>query len=225
MSASSLSLPASQVLGLWDDKGTHFYLKNEYLIKRDREKGKEGEGKEGERPHLKRGFVPTSKLPVLMGLVDGESPQQVAEYIKEGKKVPVQNARKRDNGVIGEPLVFKWYNDTIEPVKAAGAAVSKDTPWLVSIADGEVGDDGLLEIKVRDQLDSNNLKGMIMARDYVQLLAEMHSYHRKWVDYVVLGRITGQLCRIRVYFDPKIWAVCQSRGEDFVKRFLLSSSP
>lgn len=184
----------------WEDKGEYYYLPYDRL-------------KEGLKL-VSRRFLTGSRHAGALGLVQSPTPEEVRDYLLYGKKTPISDPIAVDMGNKLEPLLFEWYNSNIQPLSHAGAAVSKDTLWLLDIADGKIMNSslgvsnsvrGVVEFKVTKYLPRYLADGKIQIRHHVQTQDHIHSYHAEWCDLLCYSYMRGDLFYRRLYKDQTFW--------------------
>ena len=182
----------------WVDMGLYFYLPPELL-------------KHVLSGQAKRKFLTGSRHAGAIGLVDKPTPQEVCDYLLHGKKIEITDIVAVEMGNKFEALLFKWYDTNICHVEQAGAAVSKESLWLLTISDGVVRDQGIpglatpkgllvfdrvvgvIEIKVTKYLARYLADGKMQVRHYIQIQDHIRSYHADWCDFLCYGYMQDKL--------------------------------
>lgn len=117
--------------------------------------------------------------------------------------MPMNRAMQR--GVDDEPYARAVYADNHAPVAEVGFIVNDDHGFKLGYSpDGLVGDDGLIEIKSRDQKTQLRqfLSGAIPSGNVAQLQMGLLVTGRKWIDYVSYSGGMPLFVK-RVYPDPE----------------------
>lgn len=117
--------------------------------------------------------------------------------------MPMNRAMQR--GVDDEPYARAVYADNHAPVTEVGFIVNDDHGFKLGYSpDGLVGDDGLIEIKSRDQKTQLRqfLSGAIPSGNVAQLQMGLLVTGRKWIDYVSYSGGMPLFVK-RVYPDPE----------------------
>lgn len=126
------------------------------------------------------------------------------------------------HGVVTEPKAREWYSNKYKvQVKEIGLAVPK---WEVRIGgsiDGEVGTDGMIEIKsplkmyepLKKHIEKINsgwrpppfYHQHIWETHYAQMQGCMKIINKKWCDYIVYATDSNQSYVERIYFNESYW--------------------
>lgn len=110
----------------------------------------------------------------------------IAERIT-GHVEPIQMNRAMERGVLDEPFARDAYAEHYAPVTEVGFIVTEAHGFKLGYSpDGLVGDDGLIEIKSRDQKTqlATILADKVPAANMAQLQGGLLVSGRKWIDYV-----------------------------------------
>lgn len=149
----------------------------------------------------------------------------VAERIT-GRVEPSITTSAMWRGVIGEPLARDLYVEHRAPVREVGFIV-RDEEWgtLGYSPDGLVGDDGLIELKSRNQkrqVEHVLDEASALAEHMPQMQAGLLASGREWCD--LIGYSSGMPVQIiRVYPDPEWFAAIRAavaRYEATAKQFM-----
>jgi hypothetical protein len=176
----------------WEERDTYYYLPYE-----NQKKGMEQLGGK---------YITGGKHAALLGFLGSDEQQKVLDYMLHGKKIKVHDEKAAQIGLDSEPILFDWYNKTIESIDHCGPAVSKKYPWLLCIADARTkSGKGVVEFKTRKYINENIRKGRMPLKDYIQVQGEIKSYDVEWCDYIVYSWKTGEIIYMRIFPDDKYW--------------------
>ena len=166
----------------WEDRGTHYYLPHNRL------------------KTIPKGFLTGGKI--LKALTD---PKPIIDHMRGKSKIKAFDPVMAEQGNHYEKMLFEWYRVNVDSsIAPAGAAVAKDTDYILTISDGELKD-GLVEFKTTRRISEATDEDKVKISDYIQILAQLNSYKKKWVDYVVYAIDDQTIVRKRVYFDGEFW--------------------
>jgi hypothetical protein len=130
--------------------------------------------------------------------------QLVAERLT-GNTDPTYASAEMDRGHYDEPVARDLYSEHFAPARECGFMVRDDWGFKIGYSpDGLVGDDGLIEIKSRDQKThlATILADKIPDANVAQLQCGLLVSGRDWIDYV--SYCSGMpLYRKRVQADPR----------------------
>jgi hypothetical protein len=104
-----------------------------------------------------------------------------------GHVEPVQASRAMERGTLDEPYARDIYSEHFAPVTEVGFMVRDDWGFRLGYSpDGLVGDDGLIEIKSRNQKIqlATILADEVPAGNMAQCQAGLLVSGRDWIDYV-----------------------------------------
>jgi len=137
-------------------------------------------------------------------LMDTLIAERITGYVE-----PVAMSKAMERGVLDEPYARAIYADTHAPVTEVGFITEDKHGFILGYSpDGLVGEDGLIEIKSRDQKSQLRvfLRDEVPAANMAQLQCGLLVTGRKWIDYV--SYCGGMPLYVkRVYPDPKWFAV------------------
>ena len=132
----------------------------------------------------------------------------IAERIT-GRVEPIQESRAMLRGTLDEPYARAIYAEHYAPVTEVGFIVNDDHGYRMGYSpDGLVGDDGLIEIKSRNQRIQLQtvLKDEVPAGNMAQMQMGMLVTGREWCDYVSYSGGMALYVK-RVLPDPEWFAV------------------
>lgn len=142
----------------------------------------------------------------------------IAERIT-GHVEPLPMNKAMERGVLDEPYARAIYADTHAPVTEVGFITEDKHGFILGYSpDGLVGDDGLIEIKSRDQKSQLRvfLRDEVPAANMAQLQCGLLVTGRKWIDYVsYCGGMPLYVKRVQP--DPEWFAVILEAVSAFEK--------
>lgn len=102
---------------------------------------------------------------------------------------PIHASRDMERGTLDEPYAREIYSEHYATVDEIGFIVREDDGWGFKLGyspDGLVGDDGLIEIKSRNQKKhlQTILANEVPAENMAQCQAGLFISGREWIDYV-----------------------------------------
>ena len=151
--------------------------------------------------------------------VDRLTYQLVGERITQRvEETPMSSAMWR--GVIDEPRAVEVYAEHYAPVEPCGFMRRDEDGWTLGYSpDGLVGDDGLIEIKSRNQGRQvrTMLADEVPAENMAQIQAGLLASGREWCDYISYAG-GMHLYRKRVLPDPRWFAAIETACRDFEQR-------
>ena len=150
------------------------------------------------------------------------SPMEIAIDITNIKPKTTSAKFAMQHGVVTEPKARDWYCKTRNvEVQEVGLAVPKWEPRIGASLDGEVGPDGIIEIKsplvMYEPLQNHMIKintgwrpppfyhGHIWDTHYAQMQGGMKITGRKWCDYIVYATESNRSYVERIYFNQQYW--------------------
>ena len=142
----------------------------------------------------------------------------IAERIT-GRVEPIPMNRAMERGTLDEPYARAIYAEHYAPVTEVGFITEDKHGFVLGYSpDGLVGDDGLIEIKSRDQKTQllTILTDEVPAANMAQLQTGLLVTGRKWIDYVSYSGGMPLYVK-RVYPDPKWFAVILEAVSAFEK--------
>lgn len=194
---------------------------------------KDGETRELKTLHPER--IDTARVlnESVLDIASGDTAQSlrdtlIAERIT-GHVEPVPVSRAMERGNLDEPYARAAYAEHYAPVKEVGFIVNDDYGHKIGYSpDGLVGDDGLIEIKSRDQKTQLRtfLRDEVPPENMAQLQGGLLVTGRAWIDYVSYSGGTPLYVK-RVYPDLEWFRVIieaaqafEEAATDIVSRFL-----
>ena len=101
---------------------------------------------------------------------------------------PIQASRDMERGTLDEPYAREIYAEHYAPVEEIGFMTREDDGWGFKLGyspDGLVGDNGLIEIKSRNQKKQLQtiLADEVPAENMAQLQTGLFVSGREWIDY------------------------------------------
>lgn len=136
------------------------------------------------------------------------------------------------NGLNNESLVRDFYNQKhnkkVEPGKLT---VPKFNTNFCCITDGDVDQDGILEIKTMNKTKQSlvdyiedkstnpevNIKHYMLVDYYDQIQFSLGILDKKWCDYLVLFCDTGDIFEERINFDPEYFQELVIKLENYIE--------
>lgn len=156
----------------------------------------------------------------------------VAERIT-GHVEPIQESKAMLRGTLDEPYARAHYAEHYEPVTEIGFAVRTINGHKLGYSpDGLVGDDGLIEIKSRDQRIQLQafLDDAVPIANMAQMQTGMFVMDRKWCDYVSWSGGMPAFVK-RVHPDERWFAAItdalyafETAAEDIISRYLTAAA-
>lgn len=161
-----------------------------------------------ERTDAAKRFPITSLVPATGDTAKSLMRTLIAERIT-GRVEPIPMNRAMERGTLDEPYARAIYAEHYAPVTEVGFITEDKHGFVLGYSpDGLVGDDGLIEIKSRDQKTQllTILTDEVPAANMAQLQTGLLVKGAKWIDYV--SYCGGMPLYVkRVYPDPKWFAV------------------
>lgn len=182
---------------------------------------KDGETRELKTLHPERADTARALNESVLTVATGDTAQSlrdtlIAERIT-GHVEPVPVSRAMERGNLDEPYARAAYADSYAPVTEVGFIVNNDHIHSIGYSpDGLVGDDGLIEIKSRDQKIQLRtfLRDEVPAENMAQLQCGLLVTGRKWIDYVSYSGGMPLYVK-RVFPDAEWFAVILDAVERF----------
>lgn len=170
------------------------------------------------------GRLTASNFGTAIGLYDNHPPEQLADEIAGlAKKAVSEEERARmDFGTHTEPAARSWYSRTRRvPVVEGGLCVPKWNLRIGASSDGEVGAEGLIEIKCPQRMyqpliDYTELvkqgrcpdpeyRDHVWKSHYCQIMGNLAVTGRAWCDYVVYCPQDDRVFAQRFAMDVPFW--------------------
>lgn len=179
----------------WEDRGDYYYLPHSKL------------------KTIQKGFLTGGKI--LKALTD---PEPVIDHMTGKAKILAFDPVAAEQGNHYEKMLFEWYRTNVDSsIVPAGAAVAKDADYILTISDGEVGEEGLVEFKTTKRISEATDEDKVKISDYIQILAQLNSYKRKWVDYIIYAMDDKTIAKKRVRFDAEFWKKIEFHCSNFMR--------
>lgn len=154
------------------------------------------------------------------------TPEDMANDMLFKIKKPVSDPFMTQMGIIGEPELVKWYDEHIAVTSEAFYARPKNMDFIAALADRVVGEEGILECKVKKRIPQVLLEGRMHMNDFCQVQTEIYCYKRKWCDYLVYGIEDNAIYLRRHYHDWTFWeTIARPRAYTFYFRYLQPAQP
>ena len=173
-------------------------------------------------PHDERA-AKASTFPPVYSVADTDTARSltlslVAERIT-GHVVPVMPSRAMERGTLDEPYARNVYRERHAPVEEVGFMVRDFDGYKIGYSpDGLVGDDGLIEIKSREQKIQLKafLDDAVPAANMAQMQTGLLVTGRQWCDYVSYS--SGMPLYVkRVYPDTRWFDAIEAAAANFEK--------
>lgn len=167
-----------------------------------------------------------------------KSPQQLSDELNGIVKIEISEEQMKiiRKGIDEEPLAVKWYETYFDvKVTPSRLTIPKWDTRIGCIADGNVGDDGILEIKCVKKLypeliEYTNRKETgetfdefyhdhIKPWHYDQIQGELFITRKKWCHYIVFCSDENSVFEEKIYPNEKYWKDILYPGIDsFIKQ-------